>query len=361
MVEIKIRHLVIKPSGCYFQPSKAMRLGGYRAEPLGKDTPAAIARVEAINTDWDATRKGEVVTPTLPASGTMDRLIYDTKMSAEFRDKSLSRQAEIEYTSAIIAKVFGPSRLSAIKPDAIERFYSALRRKGSIHKSAKVMKDLRYLFNRALRLDLVTRNPALAIRVKQPKARQVVWKAEQVKHAIQKAWDDGFTGAAVALAIAYDTSLRPGDIRALTYEQVQDDRITLTQSKTGSVQHCPLYPETKALIDRYKASLGVSMLPGAALVRTRRGRPYKKDRLARDVRIILRAAGVPDAIQLRDLRRTASKERAEAGATEAELASSTGHSIEHGSRILDTYNPRSFEQAKSAQDKRRQKALKNGT
>ncbi len=162
-----------------------------------------------------------------------------------------------------------------------------------------------------------------------------------------------------ALMPGEGTSLRPGDIRTLTCGQVQNDRITLTQAKTGRVQHCPLYPETKALIDRYKASMGVSMMPGVVLVRSRRGRPYQKDRLARDVRIILRAVGVPDAIQLRDLRRTASKERAEAGATEAELASSTGHSIEHGSKILDTYNPRSFEQAKAAQDKRREKALKN--
>jgi len=61
--------------------------------------------------------------------------------------------------------------------------------------------------------------------------------------------------------------------------------------------------------------------------------------------------------QLPDLRRIASKERAEAraGATGAELASSTGHSIEHGSKILDTYNSRSFEQAKSAEDKRRKR------
>ena len=305
MVEIKFRHLVIKPSGCYFQPSKAMRQGGYRAEPLGKDVPDAIARVEAINAEWDALRKGDPVSPALPAQGTLNRLIHDTMQSAEFLDKSASRQTELEYTTAIIAKVFGPSRLSAIKATDVERFYDALRRKGSVHKAAKVMKDFRYLFNRALRLDMVRYNPTKAVKIKQPPARQVVWKPEQVEHAIQKAWDDGFTGAAVALAIAYDTSLRPGDIRALTCGQVQDDRITLTQSKTGRVQHCPLYPETKVLIDRYKASMGVAMLPGVVLVRTRRGRPYQKDRLARDVRIILRAAGVPDAVQLRDLRRTA--------------------------------------------------------
>jgi integrase len=361
MVDIKIRHLVIKPSGFYFQPSKAMRLAGYRAEPLGTNRADAINRIEAINTEWDALRKGDPVTPNLPTKGTMERLIYDLMQSAEFLDKSAARQAELEYTTGIITKVFGPSRLSAIRPDDVERFYSALRRKGSVHKAARVMKDLRYLLNRAMRLELVTRNAALAIRVEQPKARQVVWKPEQVQHAIDKAWGAGFQGAAVALAIAYDTSLRPGDIRTLTSEQVREDRITLTQAKTGRVQHCPLYPETKALIGRYTASLGVSGLPGAYVVRTRRGRPYTKDRLARDIRIILRAAGIPDAVQLRDLRRTASKERAEAGATEAELASSTGHSIKRGSEILETYNPRSFEQAQSAQDKRRQKALKNET
>jgi hypothetical protein len=59
-------------------------------------------------------------------------------------------------------------------------------------------------------------------------------------------------------------------------------------------------------------------------------------------------------VQLRDLRRTASKERAEAGATEFEIASGTGHSIGYGSKILDVYNPRSFEAAKRAQDKRRE-------
>lgn len=68
----------------------------------------------------------------------------------------------------------------------------------------------------------------------------------------------------------------------------------------------------------------------------------------------MRIAGIPDDVQLRDIRRTASKERAEAGATEAELAAGTGHSIERGSQILDVYNPRSYSLAKSAQDKRRQ-------
>ncbi len=40
------------------------------------------------------------------------------------------------------------------------------------------------------------------------------------------------------------------------------------------------------------------------------------------------------------------------GASEYDLASSSGHSIEAGARILDTYNPGYFKAAKSAQAKR---------
>ena len=155
----------------------------------------------------------------------------------------------------------------------------------------------------------------------------------------------------------YDTSFRPGDTRTLTCEQVitddGDPRIEQVQDKTDEPHFAPLWPETVALIERYKAEMGIAWVPTATLIRTRRGRPYTKDRLSRDIRIIMRAAGIPDAVQARDLRRTASMERAKADSTEYELASGTGHSFSYGSRMRDTYNPRSFDAAKRAQDKRR--------
>jgi hypothetical protein len=103
------------------------------------------------------------------------------------------------------------------------------------------------------------------------------------------------------------------------------------------------------------------MHPEAILLRTPtntgryRGVPFSKDRLTKDIRKILDAAGVPKAVQMRDLRRTASVERAEGSATAAELATGIGHSIENSQRILDIYNPARFSMTKNAQDKRRDK------
>ena len=42
MGNIKVRHLVWKPSGFYFQPSKSMKRGGFHNESLGKDMAGAV-------------------------------------------------------------------------------------------------------------------------------------------------------------------------------------------------------------------------------------------------------------------------------------------------------------------------------
>lgn len=180
-----------------------------------------------------------------------------------------------------------------------------------------------------------------------------MWEPWQIRAAIAKAKELGYGGAALAIEIIYDTSLRPGDATALTWTQYDGESLWLIQGKTGRPLRVPLWPETIAAIETYKTHLGVVPLAATPLLRTPKGRPYTSYHLAHQVRGIMRAAGLPDDLQIRDLRRTASKERAEGGASEAELAAATGHSIARGSAILDVYNPRSYELARRAQDKRR--------
>ena len=258
-----------------------------------------------------------------------------------------------------ILKVFGPSRLKSITPARCEQFYDALRAQGSLHRAAKIFKWFRHLMNRARKLGVVEYNPTEAVTVRHPKARQATWTEEQVRRAILTAWRERQYGVAVVLQLVYDTSLRPGDVRRLPPESFSDDRVTLLISKTDTPAQLPLWPETVKLIRRYKAQLGAVPMPGQPLIRSERGRPFSKDHLTRVVRQVLNKARIPSELQLRDLRRTASKERAEADATAAELAAGTTHSIGRGAAILDVYNPPSFKLAQSAQNKRRARKLKN--
>lgn len=80
------------------------------------------------------------------------------------------------------------------------------------------------------------------------------------------------------------------------------------------------------------------------------GQPYKKDNFAHLFSDIAKGAEVTDK-QFRDLRRTAAVRLAEAGCTTEEVVAVTGHKIESGSNILETYLPRNAAMAANAIDK----------
>lgn len=247
--------------------------------------------------------------------------------------------------------------------ERVARFYRRLRLAASLHKSALVMKWFRYLFNFGLRLypAQVPANPTYAIRIKQPGPRRQVWTEAQVSAAIRAAWRWRWYGVAVVIKIAYDTGLRPQDIRALTPAQFDGDVIRVAPAKTahldGDAKPLPIWPDTLALIARYQRTIGLTFPPDLPLLRSAKGRPFaSRHHLAKQVRQVLRAAGIADQVQLRDLRRTGNKEAAAGGATSAQLASRTLHSIDHGQRILDTYTPSSLELARQAQAARRRRS-----
>ena len=354
MGDFKIRHLLEKPSGFYFQPSKAMSLGGFRAEPLGKDMASAVARVVELNSQWDAIRSGEDnASPALPVLGTMDRLIYDLKLSPTFLKRSAGRQKNIEETTKIISPIFGPSRVASIRLEQIEQFQAALLSKGSVHKTWKVMKDLKFLFKRAMKLRWITYNPCDYIEVELPEPRAVRWKEGQPEQAIERAWDEGFHGLSVGIEIMYDIGQSPGDIYTLVMDQIgSDGRVYKNRGKTSKPFNNTLQPKTLARIKAYHKLIGIMPMPSALIIRTRRGVPYNKDTFSKDFRKIREMLGWPKNIQLIDIRRTVTSEEAAGGATESEIAAGRAWSHKTAAKNMDTYIPLNAELANNARDKR---------
>ena len=354
MGRISVRHLRKKGGGYYFEPNASMKRAGFHAEPLGKDLSKALERVERLNGAWDEVRDGrdEVVTSTTRRD-TVAWLACEMRRSSEYHDKKPRTREELDYSlDKHILPLFGPTLLKRVEPEDVQRFYDYLRSTGSVHRAAKIMKWFRYLFHLAVRLDKVPKNPTLAVRIKQPKPRSQKWTPEQVVRAVDEARRQGRSCIACVILIGYDTSLREGDILASRRDQYDGESLFVTQAKTGSDHHAPLWPETVAAIED-ELRRWPTALPRAPLIRGPHGRRYKKDNFTHLFRAICRAACIPDALQFRDLRRTASSERADAGATAPELASSSGHTIARSAKILDTYNPASYERAKNAQRKRR--------
>ena len=336
-----------------------MKRAGIVSESLGKDLTAAIKRAEYLNDQWDRIRRGDEPTAPAPAPGTFDALVAKVEASAEYRDKRPRTREELDYAVKIIRPVFGPSQLEAITADHCRRFYDGLRNEGSIHKAAKVYKWFRYLLGFAVRYDLATSNPSHAVRIKKPASRTQTWTPDQVMAYIDRAWQEGERGFACIVAVIYDTSLRPSDARLIEDDEISLDaelegehHLARRQVKTGRPVKVPLWPETAALISVYRETLAFAPMAGTPLFRSRKGRPFSKDHLTRVARQLRDELGLDETLQLRDLRRTASKERADSDATAVELAAGAGWSIARGQNILDTYNPTTYANAKSAQVKR---------
>lgn len=214
MAKIRMRHLIEKPSGYFFQATPKMRQYGIFSEPLGKDPGPAFSKAKRLNDEWDRIRahlKAHGTPPsqrTEPSPGSLDHLIKKLRQSSEWRDKGARTRDEIEGELKVIQPLFGPTHVLDVSPDACLAFYDGLREKHSLNKAAKCMKWLRYLFNYAIRINYqgITHNPTAAVRIRKPAPRTQTWNEAQVEDAIQIAWIEGLRGAAVAIAIAYDTS-----------------------------------------------------------------------------------------------------------------------------------------------------------
>jgi hypothetical protein len=61
---------------------------------------------------------------------------------------------------------------------------------------------------------------------------------------------------------------------APTVEHVTDRGIKLTTRKTAADAELPLWRETPRVLARYRTTIGIGLLPGTPLIRSRGGTPY---------------------------------------------------------------------------------------
>jgi integrase len=181
-------------------------------------------------------------------------------------------------------------------------------------------------------------------------------------------WGDGeikrFMDAAspdirAACAILFYTAQRPSDVVAMDWSRVEerpDGRlwIWLVQQKTGELIDVPAHRELAKILREVKTKDGL-------ILKSPMGRPWIYRNFARAWDKVVRRADYRLArkmfsegrtkdeirghligdqdLQRRDLRRTAMTRMAEVGATIAQIAAVSGHSIEQTQRILSRYIP----------------------
>jgi integrase len=200
----------------------------------------------------------------------------------------------------------------------------------------KVAAVLRNLFNLAMYHGLCTENYANNLRLPTGPRRDRWLTVDEVRAwlaaASQHTKGDW---AARAFHLLLYTAQRPMDVLRMTRAQFNSVRNTITvrQQKTGKLLEVAIHRSLRRVLD--------SAPQGDMLLVSTNGKPVSYSQFLNTFQQIAALAGLEE-IQPRDLRRTACVMLAEAGATEAQIASVTGHTIENTRQILEHYLPRTM-------------------
>jgi integrase len=270
-------------------------------------------------------------------------LIQLYRQDARFTDlATLSQQAYDYHLRTIEAwsERAGHPPITTIERRHVKKFARSMA--ATPGKAQQVIGVLRTLFAFAMDEGELAVNHATNMRLKSNPPRYHIWTDEQVAALIQTSAGDGRPSVGLAVALAHNTGQREGDILRMGWSQFDGSVIRLRQRKTGVLLDVPC---TAQLLE----VLATTPRRGTVMVISETtGRPYGRSWFAEAFRVLARAAGIPDDLQFRDLRRTSVVRLAEAGCSVPEIAAISGHAINRTAKILEVYCPRNSTMARHA-------------
>lgn len=285
---------------------------------------------------------------------TVDALFHFYTKHKAFKDKAANTKRTYLFLYKTVAHLrignsnalFGQVLARSVDAEMADKVFETVRSQYSIHRANGVCKILRRIWFTGRRGFLAPNavNPFAMMGLTETPPRVVLWEPEQVAAFIAKADEEGLSSVGTLALLCYDLCQRPGDMRKITWNQYKDGVFHFTQEKTKADVFIEASPR---LLERLK---GVAKTEdGPIVVCETTSKAYNNRLYSKYAAKIRQAAGIPDELQLRDLRRTGATELAEAGCTEDELRSITGHMSRN---VLNVYVRPTKKLAASAMNKR---------
>jgi hypothetical protein len=332
----------------YWRPSKALRALGYQNVPLGSDLPTAMKRAEALNRRVDR-EKGAARPETVRGSVADVVRIY----GGDARFAGLAEDTKRAYRSVLreIERKVGDLDITVLDRPHFRAAYRDIAMRGkAIARLHMVV--WRVLLDVAMDEGLRKDNPLLGMKMHKGVARERRWSDAELAAFSAAAEAAGRPSIALAVRLAYDLGQRQRDVLRFTWHQYRGGAFVLQQTKRGAKVGVPVAPETAAALDAM-ARKGVHVVISEAS-----GQPYKGQAF-RDAFATIRAkAGLPADLQYRDLRRTALSEIGDAGGTDDEIRSVSGH---RSRNVVSTYVVPTTTMARNAQAKRERARNRSGS
>lgn len=244
--------------------------------------------------------------------------------SPEFR--GLSDATKKSYMQMIegLRRMFGPAQVSQITRAHVKAYRETL--SGTPAKANISMSVMRVVMEWAVDAEIIAVNPATKIKAFKGGSHDP-WPEAVIARVLENAP----AHLAHAIALALYTGQRKGDLLKLRWSDVQDGWLVFTQQKTGAKIEVPLHPQLRALLATIPKS-------AVTVLTTNKGRVWTPSNFDG---VFKRSMGALDAQGwvFHGLRANAASRLRDAGCSDAEIASITGHKsmamVQHYTRGAD--------------------------
>ena len=263
----------------------------------------------------------------VPPQGVLYTILHRYQEATEFTDLAERTRRDYVRLIKIIEKEFGDFPLPALAETGAKDIFRSWRdglARRSRRQADYAWSVLALILAWAHERGLVAANPCQrGGRLYRGSRRDKVWTLDDELSFLERAPRH----LHLALQLGLWTGQRQGDLLRLTWAAYNGERITLRQSKTGARVIIPVGSPLKAALDATTKRSPVILVNSD-------GKPWTENGFRSSWKKACIAAGIV-GVTFNDLRGTAVTRLALAGATEAEIATITGHTLRDVRSILD--------------------------
>lgn len=319
----------------FWKPSKlAFRARAFRNVTLGTDLNLAVGRATALNEQlqlWESktSPRPKLLTPKPKSVAYLFRLFEASPKYARYSHRWqqdahwMLRKLELRL---IAGQMFGDMKIDRVTRKMAYGLYEDCIAEHGVESANRMITACRGAFKYAtLRLPYVTDNPFYRLGRITPPPRRQRWTPEQIERFVKVAERLGYPVIGRCALLCMELMQRPGDMLSLKWGAFDERRNAwfIRQTKRAAEVFVPPTARLQRSLEPERRKAMAEAAGGDISDRfvcpTPTGKRWHRRNFDKAVREIARAAGLPDELQIRDLRRTAATEAASAGATPAEL------------------------------------------
>jgi integrase len=362
-----LKGIQLKRGFVYFwtPPISLQKAGVFQHKTLGTDFGVAVAKAHDLNSKLETYRRARngikpVLATIIPM--TVGFLVRQFEASPKFARYSrvtrqdysnIYRNAETQFVND--QRMFGDVKLSEVTKQLAYSVYEQNVIDHGHDSANKTISACRVAFRYGmLKFAEITFNPFSQLDKLTSPPRRQRWSDQQLISFMKSAEELGYPSVGRCALMCMEMVQRPGDILSLKWGAYDERDRTwhIRQSKRGALVHIPETDRLRIALAAARQLAGKRFAGdvGEKLVcPTVTGKRWHRRNFTKTARRIARAAGLPDDLQIRDLRRTGATEGASAGATPAELMAVGGWANQASIR---PYLVQTVEQAATFQSKR---------